>query len=251
MINNLVTCGKHSNHSSVSKSQNFVQEKKKEPFQNVVQWSQVWNVNFGESRGRAANFSFLPLSHSPSRQGNVFIPACFLLSVSCIVLVCTRDKKHVLVQRWHVWPPTIWSLIKLHRQVFMCKVGHCSVAWSIWPDLCPFCNRLSARIYNGDVKKKFYSSSVLFLDEKWKSFPNKEQNVLIKIITTLILGVMVFFLWPPNVWFLAVKHVFFAPIRACFFVTRQHSDATDSNHRHLFETLVASLLEMYFSIVSS
>lgn len=102
MINNLVTCGKHSNHSSVSKSQNFVQEKKKEPFQNVVQWSQVWNVSFGESRGRAANFSFLPLSHSPSRQGNVFIPACFLLSVSCIVLVCTRDKKHVLVQTWRV-----------------------------------------------------------------------------------------------------------------------------------------------------
>ena len=32
MINNLVTCGKHSNHSSVSKAQNFVQEKKKDLF---------------------------------------------------------------------------------------------------------------------------------------------------------------------------------------------------------------------------
>lgn len=134
---------------------------------------------------------------------------------------------------------------KLHRQVFMCKVGHCLVAWGIWPDLCPFNKILIARIFNGDVKKTFYSSSELSLDEKWKSFPNNEQNLL--IITTLILGVMVFFLWLPNVWFLAVKHVCLAPIRTCFFVTCQHSDATDSNHRHLSETIVASLLQMYFS----
>ena len=36
-----------------------------------------------------------------------------------------------------------------------------------------------------------------------------------------------------------------------FFVTCQHSDATDSNHRNLFETIVVSLLQMSFSIGSS
>ena len=130
-------------------------KRKKGPFQNVVQWSQVWNVNFGESRGRDARFFFLPLSHSPSRPGNVFVPARFLLSVSSIVLVCTRDKKHVLVQTWHVWPPTIWSLIKLYRQVFMCKVGHCLVAWSIWPDLCPLNKILIARIFNRMLRRRY------------------------------------------------------------------------------------------------